>query len=218
MRLLLTSSGITNKSLASALLELLGKPFEKSAVTFIPTAANVERGDKKFVVNDMYNLLKLGFETFDIIDISAVGKEYWLPSFEAADVLVFGGGNSDYLLTWMHKSGLIPLLPKLLKTKVYMGISAGSMVTAKQVSLSSEQILYYEKTGRFECVEGLGFVDFEIRPHLNSEWFPKVRIDYLEKLAKETQNSFYTIDDNTAVKVVDTKVTVVSEGKWKKFN
>ncbi len=218
MKLLLTSGGITNPSIANALSELLGKPFGKSHLTFIPTAANVEKGDKTWLVTDMYNLLKLGFSSFDITDISAVPKDYWLPSFEKADVLVFGGGNTSHLLTWMEKLGVKDALPTLLQTKVYMGISAGSMVAAKTVSLSKEGILYYETVGSFVDSKGLGFVDFEIRPHLNSPDFPKVRLDYLEKLARETPMTFYAIDDASAVKVDGATVSVVSEGKWKKFN
>lgn len=218
MKLLLTSSGNTNKSIEKALLELLGKPFKEAHLTFIPTAANVEKGDKTWLVNDMNNFRVLGFASLDVIDISAVSKDIWLPSFKNADILVFGGGNVNYLLEWINKSGLKRYLPKLLETKVYVGISAGSMVTAKTVSLSSSGILYYEETGNFETTNGLGFVDFEIRPHLNSEVFPKVRVEYLEKLAKETPNTFYAIDDNTAIKVIDDKVSVLSEGEWKKFN
>ena len=218
MEVLLTSSGITNKSIEKALLELLGKPFEKANLTFIPTAANVEEGDKAWLVDDMNNFRKLNFASFDIIDVSAVTKNIWLPSFQKADVLVFGGGIVYHLLSRIKKSGLEDLLPELLKTKVYVGISAGSMVTAKSISLTSSDILCYEDTGKPRNTKGLGFVDFEIRPHLNSKWFPKVRLDFLEKLAKETPNSFYAIDDNTAVKVVDGKVSIVSEGEWKKFN
>src|SRR3990172_12104924 len=99
MKLLLTSNGISNFSIIKALGELWGKSFEQCSMTFIPTAANIERGDKKFVANDMNNLVKLGFSIFDVMDISAVGKEYWLPSFETADLLVFGGGNVSHLLT-----------------------------------------------------------------------------------------------------------------------
>ena len=218
MKLLLTSSGITNKSIEKALLELLGKPFNKSHLVFIPTAANVEKGDKSWLVNDMNNFRKLGFASLDIIDISAVSKDIWLRSFKKADILVFGGGNVKYLLKWVKKSGLEKILPKLLKTKTYVGISAGSMATANTVSLSSSGILYYEETGNLENTKGLRFVNFEVRPHLNSKSFPKVRIDYLQKLAKETQNTFYAIDDDTAIKVLNKKISIVSEGKWKKFN
>lgn len=48
--------------------------------------------------------------------------------------------------------------------------------------------------------------------------FGKVRLNFLEKLAKETPNTFYAIDDNTAVKVVNGRISIISEGKWKKFN
>lgn len=209
---------MTNKSIEKALAELVGERFEKLHLTFIPTAANVEKGDKGWVVDDMQHFKKLGFATFDIIDISAVGKDIWLPSLEKADVLVFGGGNVNHLLHWIRKSGLEEILPTLLKTKVYVGISAGSMVTAVDVSLAESGLLYYEETHNFKHVKGLGFVDFEIRPHLNSKWFPKVRLDFLEELAQKTPNIFYAIDDDTALKIVDSDVTVISEGKWKKFN
>ena len=218
MRLLLTSSGITNKSIEKALLELLGKPFNKSHLVFIPTAANPEEGNKNWLANDINNFRKLGFASLEIVDISKTPKDEWLSSFENADILVFGGGNVKYLLKWVKKSGLEKILPRLLKTKVYVGISAGSMATANTVSLSSSGILYYEQTGNLESIKGLGFVNFEIRPHLNSKSFPKVKLNYLEKLVKGTSNTFYAIDDNTAIKVVNQKISIISEGEWKKFN
>lgn len=218
MKMLLTSSGITNKSIEKALLELIRKPFNKLNLTFIPTAANIEEGNKGWLVDDMYNFKKLGFASFDVMDISAVSRDIWLPSFNKADVLVFGGGNVNYLLVWIKKSGLKEMLAELLKTKIYVGISAGSMVTAKNISLSSSGILYYEQTGDLKNTKGLGFVDFEIRPHLNSACFPKVRLDYLQKFAEKTPSAFYAIDDSTAIKVVDGDIFVVSEGEWKKFN
>ena len=218
MKLLLTSSGITNKSIENALSELAGKPFSKLHLTFIPTAANVEKGDKSWLVNDMNNFRKLGFASLDIIDISAVSKDIWLRSFKKADILVLGGGNVEHLLKWMKKSGLKNLLPQLLETKIYVGISAGSMVTAKKISLSSSGILYYEQTGNLKDVEGLALVRFELFPHLNSKSFQKITVDYLQKIAQKNLNTFYAIDDDTAIKVVNKTISIVSEGKWKKFN
>ena len=218
MKLLLTSSGNTNKSIENALLKLLGKPFKKAKLVFIPTAANLEKDDKSWLINDMNNFKKLGFASFDIVDISSISKEIWLPLFEKADILVFGGGDTIYLRNWIKKSGLEKILPELLKTRVYVGISAGSMLTAKNISLSTAGILYYEKYGKFKNKKGLGFVDFELRPHLNSKWFPKVRLPYLKKLVEKVPYSFYAIDDNTAIEVVDGRTSIVSEGKWRKFN
>lgn len=217
MKLLLTSSGITNKSIEKSFKDLLGKPSTESTIVYVPTAANVEEGDKGWVVDDMNNFRKLGLKLFDIVDISAAPKEVWLPRFEKADALVFGGGNEKYLLEWMRKIGLDKELTKLLENKVYVGISAGSMVTSKNITLNISGILYYEEFGNLPNIDGLGFVDFEIRPHLNSTYFPKVNLAYLEEIAPNANNTFYAIDDNTAVQVIDGKASVVSEGTWKKF-
>lgn len=218
MKLLLTSEGISNPSIAKALAELLGKPFKESRVTYIPTAANGEKGDKGWVEININIIRNLGFLSFDVVDISSVSKDTWRFSFKRADVLVFGGGNVEYLLDWLEKSGVKAALPDLLRTKVYMGISAGSMVTAQIISLTDTDSLYYEKSGHKTSRKGLGFVDFEIRPHLNTSSFPHVELDNLEKLATENPTPFYALDDNSAIKVDGDTVTVVSEGTWKKFN
>ena len=89
MKLLLTSDGITNKSIAKALFDLVGKPPIETRIVFIPTAANVARSDMSWFARDIYNISKLGLKFFDVTDISAVPKSIWLPKIEAADVLFF---------------------------------------------------------------------------------------------------------------------------------
>lgn len=163
----------------------------------------------------MGRIRDLGFASFRVVDISV---DVWLPSFKKADVLIFGGGNEEYLLSWLYKTKIATVLPDLLQTKVYIGLSAGSMAASKQIYIPHVGQLYYEEYSDNEYMKGLGLVDFEIRPHLNSPGFPKVRLEYLEKLAAKNPTPFYAIDDSTALKVVDGNVTVVSEGKWKKFN
>ena len=218
MKLLLTSSGFTNKSIATALLSLTEKPFKELKLAFIPTAANVEEGDKGWLIDDMVNAKNLGFAEIDVVDISALPKDIWLKKLKDADILMFGGGNTFYLMYWIEKSGLKRELPKLLKTRVYVGVSAGSMVTAKNFNLSQSQRLYYEDIGKYKNNEGLGYVNFHIQPHLNSPDFPKVRIKHLQQIAKSIPEPIYAIDDQTAIKYEEGKVEVVSEGKWKRFN
>ena len=218
MKLLLTSSGNTNKSIENALLELLGKPFSQSNLVFIPTAANVEEDISGWLDEDLNNLKKLGFKSFDVVDIAEGDKDSWMPLFEKADILVFGGGNEKYLLEQIRKADLEGFLKKFIKEHVYVGISAGSMSTAKELSLNDSGRLYYEDFEHGDKMDGLGFVDFEIRPHLNSSHFPQVRVEILEDLAPKVDHAVYAIDDNTAIKVVDDKIQVISEGEWKKFN
>jgi len=218
MKLLLTSNGFANKTIVRAFSDIVKKPFKKTSLAFIPTAANVERDDKSWLVDDLNRCKKLGFSILDIVDISAVEKNIWEPRLKQADVLMFGGGNSFHLMYWLKKSGLSKILKELLKTRIYVGISAGSMITGKSLTLSQAERLYYEDVGQYKDEAGLGIVDFLIRPHLNSPHFPNVREAVLKEQAKEISYPIYALDDESAVLVDNGKEKVVSEGQYLVFN
>ena len=218
MKLLLTSGGITNKSIAKALFNLVGKKPEDASLVFVPTASNVEKGDKDWLINDLINLKNLNLKQIDIADISAVGKEIWLPKMQEADVLFFEGGNTYHLMRWINKSGLANELPELLKTKVYIGVSAGSMVVGKDMLLKTSQILYEEDLLEKENIAGLGYVNFYILPHLNSPYFNLRVEENIKEAVKDINEKIYVLDDQSALKVVDGEVEIVSEGKYLIFN
>ena len=214
MKLLLTSSGLTNSSIVNALFELTGKKPEETTVVFIPTASNVEQGDKDWLITDLMNLKKQSFKSVEITDISAVDEKIWKPILERADVLFFEGGNTYHLMRWLNKSGLSELLPELLKNRVYVGVSAGSMVTNPDLALKLSQVIYEEDMLETEELKGLNFVDFYFLPHLNSDWFKKMRRENIEKVGRKINRTIYALDDNSALKVVDDKIEVISEGEW----
>ncbi len=218
MKFLLTSSGITNPSIAKALFDLVGKKPEETSLVFIPTASNVEVGDKSWLIEDLTNLKNQNFKSIDIVDISAVDKSVWLPKFESADVLFFEGGNTYHLMRWINKSGLAEIMPQLLENKVYVGVSAGSMVTCPDLMLKISQIVYEEDLDETEELAGLNLVDFYFIPHLNSEYFKKLREDIVKDAVKDRSEKIYALDDNSALKVIGGKVEVISEGKWFEIN
>lgn len=209
MKLLLTSAGITNGSLAKALRRLVGTDIK---IAFIPTAANVEKGDKGWLIADYDHCQKLG--PTDIVDISAVDKKIWMPRLKVANVIFVGGGDTRHLMRWMIKSSLKKELPKLLKTRVYVGISAGSMIMSKRISATPE-FLYGDEVK--EAPVGLGYVEFNVRPHLNSPLFPKMRDKYLKKVSKRIEGDLYALDDDSGIVYADGRIKVISEGKWKKY-
>ncbi len=213
MKLLLTSAGLTNPTIISSLQRLLGRPFSETNLVFVPTAANMEEGDKSWLIDDFSRCGALGFNMVDIVDIAALPKEVWLPRLEMAHVLLFGGGNTYYLASQLHKSGLAELLSGLLQTRVYVGISAGSMVASREILVSQSKI-YEEENGQPASNKGLGFVDFQFRPHLNSPYFTKVRKDYVEQVAREIGQPLYALDDQSALEVVDNAVSIVGEGEY----
>lgn len=220
MKLLLTSSGLTNESISKALFDLVGKKPEDTSVVFIPTASNVERGDKGWLIDDLKNLQKQNFKQIEIADISAVPKEVWLQKFEEADVLFFEGGNTYHLMREMNRVGLIELLPELLKTKVYVGVSAGSMVACPDLQLKTSQLVYDEDLDETDNMKALNLVNFYVTPHLNSPYFTKIRKDNekIKEALEGVSNKVLILDDNSAVKVVDGEHEVISEGEFLVFN
>jgi len=149
------------------------------------------------------------------MNISGVSIE-GVGTLEQADVLFFEGGDEYYLMKWIRLSGLDLLLPELLKTRVYVGVSAGSMVTSRD--FSQEINVVYEEHLNKEKIKWLGFVHFYFMPHLNSEYFTKVREENIKQAVKGIIDKVYALDDQSALKIVDGKVTVITEGEYLEFN
>ncbi|VAW32593.1 hypothetical protein MNBD_CPR01-337 [hydrothermal vent metagenome] len=219
MRLLLTSSGLSNKTIENALQQLAGHSFSELKVAFIPTASNIEYGDKSWLIDDLISCRKLGFREIDIVDVSALPKNVWEKRIESADIIFVGGGNLYHLMYWFDKSGFSDVLPKFLKTRIYVGASAGSMVVAPIINAPDEKVLAEETNGILNMNNrGLSLVDFTIEPHINNNNFPELTFEYANKFAKKVGIPVYAIDDQSAVKMSGDEVSVVSDGVWKRFN
>lgn len=218
MKLLLTSAGLCNKSIVNALASLVERPFASLNLSFIPTAANVEEGSKDWLIDDLVNCKNLGFPLIDIVDISALPADVIHSRLERSDIIFFGGGNLFYLMEWVKKSGLDESLPGMLKKKTYVGLSAGTMLTGRWWSTKYDVDYYDEKPEAIDRYNCLRFVDFFVLPHINNSFFPKITFENIEQLAKEIKEPLYALDDNSAVVVNEEKISVVSEGKWQKFN
>jgi dipeptidase E len=135
-----------------------------------------------------------------------------MPHFEAADLLCFGGGNEQYLAKVLRDSGVVDVLPKLLETRVYMGISAGSMVAGQFLPRELLQVVYPEEA--FPALAPpLAFVELLFAPHLNSEYFSHVRKEVLEPLAPQFEFPLYACDDRSALTVIDGVITPVGDGE-----
>ncbi len=221
MKLLLTSAGIKNKGIHDALLNLLGKPIAESNALCIPTASYGHpqvTPDRawKFISGQEPNcpMCELGWKSLGVLELTAlpsIGKERWVSWVRETDVLLVNGGDALYLCYWMRQSGLADLLPSLDKT-VWVGFSAGSMVMTPRIG--EDFVGWKPPTG---VDETLGIVDFSIFPHLDHPDLPENTIANAEKWAASIPGTAYAIDDETAIKVVDGAVEVVSEGHWKRF-
>lgn len=213
MKLLLTSTGITNPTIQRKFIAMVGKQPQAISLAYIPTAINAHPSpNKRWAIDNIIRLDNMAIGAIDIVDFSALPKDIWLPRLKAADVLFVEGGMPTYLLDKMKEAGLDQLLTTELSDKVYVGCSAGSNILGEVIIKSTK-----DTQEGYAAHEGLRLVDFSIRPH----FFRPDRSQFTEAmiggLAKKYASTFYAIDDDTAIAVEDGTVEVVTEGTWKKF-
>lgn len=220
MKLLLTSGGVTNPSIRNALTDLLGKPIAECNALCVPTAQWGHpmcgpASARGFIVGapPWHTMNGLGWKSVGLLELTAlptIGEERWVPWVRAADVLLVDGGDATYLCHWMRESGLANLLPSLPKA-VWVGVSAGSMVMTPRIGTHFVEWKAAPSDGT------LGMVDFSIFPHLDHAMMPGNTLADAERWAADIAGPAYAMDDETALKVVDGVVEVVSEGQWKRF-
>ena len=220
MKLALISVGIQNKSIENELRNIIGKDFNGLKVLVCITASNYYSDEMNgWLIEDLEFFKNNGFE-IDLCDINGLSLKKLLPRFERADVLYFGGGNTQWLRRCIKKSGLEAHLNKLLETKVWIGVSAGSCVLAPTISnpvldLADETIVGFE-------ADGLGIIDFQFIPHLNSPSYSQFNEENIRnsctKLTENDGNKLYALDDESALFVNNGIVKVVSEGTWFEVN
>jgi len=218
LKLLLTSGGVTNPSIHAALVQLLGKPIAECHALVIPTAqwghpacgpASVQR--LVAAGSGSRHLSSLGWASLGVLELTAlpsIGADRWIPWLRETDVLLVDGGDATYLCHWMRESGLADLLPSLPDT-VWVGVSAGSMVMTPRIGT------YFVEWRSAPDDRTLGVVDFSIFPHLDA--FPTNTLAHAERWAAGLGVPAYAIDEQTAIKVDDGSVEVVSEGHWTKL-
>lgn len=241
MKLLLTSAGITNPSIEAALVDLLGKPVGEADALFIPTALYPFPGGPTMAWRAISGtgparLADVGWKSLGILEPSvlpSIDEAVWVPAVRAADAILVGGGDPFFLATWLRRSGLTDLFAEL--TSVYVGVSAGAMaVTSTFVetyteppggdngALKSEQVVFTTPDGDLDRLlvtgEGAGLADFALIPHFTNPNHPDASTENAEKWAAHIPAPTYAIDDQTAIKVVDGNIDVISEGTWHLFN
>jgi dipeptidase E len=212
MRFLLTSAGIKNTSIHDSLVDLLGKPIAEASALCVPTATHALGQPElawRFISGQEPRtpMCELGWKSLGVLELTAlpsIDEEQWVTMVHETDVLLVNGGDPLYLCYWMRQSGLADLLPSL--RAVYVGLSAGN--------IGDDFVRWKPPTGGDET---LGVVGFSMFPHLDHEDLPENTMADAEKWAAKMPVPGYAIDDQTAIKVTDGAVEVVSEGHWKLF-
>jgi dipeptidase E len=219
VRFLLTSAGLRNETLRHALRDMLGKPFAAADIVYVPTASMAEPGDHGWFVADLNRLHGLGWREFDIVELNGLPRQMVLDRLLHADVIYVEGGSHYHLARSITRNGLADGFLNALEDRVYVGVSAGSMIFSRNLDAHSADVMGDAADLHVLGATGLdppfGLFDWYLKPHLYSSDFPERGDAWADRIAARADFPVYFIDDETAIRVIGGEMDVVSEGRWR---
>lgn len=197
MKLVLCSEGFNTEEIVDKCVALVGKSKESINVAIINEAYAVETNNLWWVLLNLSKAKVFGGNV-ELVNLLALDTEAVKERIENADVIYVLGGHSDYLMSVFNKTGFAKLLPEFLKTKVYVGSSAGSMVLGKRLS-DDAYLKMYKETNPYGIKNYLELVDFSIMPHLDSPHFPNRKEALLGAIGDNTGLVYGLRDENAII-------------------
>lgn len=156
---------------AASLLEGLESDLKGKTVTFIPTASRVDRY-VAHIASGRKALEQLGMSV-DVLDIAEASAGETAEKLRKNDFIYVAGGNTFYLLQEMKRSGADQvIIEEVNGGKLYMGESAGAMITSKNVEYV-KAMDPIRKAPELTDLDALGLVDFYTVPHYLNAPFEK---------------------------------------------
>lgn len=208
-KLLLTSSGLTPELLETFAKLLIMKP-EETKVAYIPTAGNVEP-DKSYQLKSKATLASLGIH--DIMEVDLAQKPD-LAMLDECHVVFVDGGNTYYLLKAIRESKFDQKLKDLLSNdKVYVGVSAGSMVLGTSIETATLGHADRNDVG-LEDPRALRQVPFMIAPHFEDS--QQAEMDAFAK--KAALRPIVGLEDGQAILCVGDRYKLLGPGKPHTWN
>ncbi|MCL2228384.1 MAG: Type 1 glutamine amidotransferase-like domain-containing protein [Firmicutes bacterium] len=216
MKLVLMSAYNTD-AITKKIVELTGKPASKISAAILNECSQIEDWDVRWLLNSLSKVAETfggGMYLCDLRNESLAENEKRIAK---ADVIWCMGGHVDYLQSVFNKSGFTKTLPKLLKTKVWVGSSAGSCVTG--VRPPNEFRLDTGKSISCDVDRYLELVNLSIRPHVGAD---SEHGEGLEASIGESKINggvpVYALSDDSAVIVDGGKIYMVGHGAKKFIN
>jgi len=205
-KLFLTSVGLPPET-ATYFAELLDKDPTELKVVIIPTAGYPEI-DPIRLREVKEGLGKSGFQT-EVIDLKVEDPNIVRKKLEEVDIINVGGGNTFFLLYWIRTCGLDKYLAELLdQGKIYLGISAGSIIMGPNIESSNWGTKPDENVVNLKDLTGLNLVPFVVFPH-----YTEADRKSLEEKSKTVSYPIIALNDTQAVSVVGNNYKIVGKGK-----
>jgi peptidase E len=160
-RIILTANGLENRNIGEKFLEMANKNPDEIKAVFVPTAAN-DADAIEVLPKCMHDLLDLGILSKNI---TVYDLHYNMPYEDLCkfDVIYFCGGSPQYLLKRINETGFAKSLSKFVDNGgIYIGVSAGSIVAANNLS---DNLGYLNCTLGVHGKEGIGVGIFDLLEH-----------------------------------------------------
>jgi dipeptidase E len=199
MKLLLTSTGLTNENLRKFFVSQFDT-FNGKKVCLIFTIR--KELDWQWLEHYENELKEMGLQ-YDCINIS---EEKDLSSLQEYDIYYVCGGNTFYILDRMRKTGIDKILVDAVQSgKFYLGVSAGSIIPGPDIEIAG-----LGEDGDINDIDlqdlaGLRLVPYIITPHYNQKEESGVE----EFKQKRKNEPVIAITDEQAVFVEDGKMILI---------
>jgi dipeptidase E len=205
-KLFLTSAGLPPE-IAPYFAELLDKDPQDLKLAMIPTAGYPEINP--ILLNEAKEGLgKSGFQ-IEVIDLKVEDPKIIKNKLEKMDIINVGGGNTFFLLYWVRKCGLDKYLGELLdQGKIYIGVSAGSIIMGPNIESSGWGKERDENVVHLKDLSGLNFVPFVVYPHLT-----EAERKILAEKSKTVSYPIIAINDTQALQVIGNNYKIVGKGE-----
>lgn len=181
-KIMLSSTGFTNKNLEKLFLDNIDKPVEQVRVVFVPTAANDEES-KSVLPFCMQDLTYAGVLEENIITYD-LDRRMELDELLTFDAIYFCGGSETHLMEAVNKADFASaLLQAVDRGLFYIGVSAGSMIASSSVP------------------NNLGIISNPLEPHCEENITPCGSLP--------SDNLPVNISDNQAVWITDDGAIII---------
>ena len=178
--------------------------FKGKKIAYIPTAGNGQHvygsWEKKSKTWKLVNTLDV---KITLIVLEEQNEQEIKANLTNKDIIWFPGGACGYLMYWIRRRGIDKYLKDILeKGALYVGSSAGSMITSRSLGLVEWYI--GEKERGAGVIPGLSLVDFDIYPHYSDNVFDEIQKNY-------KRNKLYLLKDGEEIIWENGKVAVNGE-------
>ncbi len=204
MKKLFLSSSFSEVS--SLLKDFVDHTLIGKSVTFIPTAS-IPESVKFYVDTGNSALEKLGLKV-EVLELTKSSTSQIEKTLKRNDFIYISGGNTFFLLQELRrKKAERIIIDLIIKGKLYIGESAGSMILSPNI----EYVKYMdnkEKAKNLYSYEALGVLDFYPLPHYTNFPFQK-EVEKIISIYNE-KIKLYPFKNSQAIIVDGDKITVKS--------